>query len=487
VKPLSQRRLLDVLAWIVIILVAGPIAGAVWLGLFHGDSPCILCWAQRTSMVLIALVGLFVIRYGPRHRYLGMAVLLAAWGLYMALRHSALHLARDIGQGFSAPFLGAHTYVWSWAIHFVVLAVLGILMLLREEGVEVGVRDPGPVGRFAFGLFIVVVAANAFQAFVSTGPPPFIGQGDPVRFSLNPRHWVWSREEAEGAVSLRGSWTVALPRLAALDSEPAHGPLAAAPGLHIVRWMQIDAPLDGAVTGFARDSASGRVLVTTSAYEVYELDSTVSRVIARARLDPGFSIDLSPLTGAAFLTGDTLAAIGTNKSYVLLRPDSAADQSTMWRRFLSSSGNVTELARGRFQTVRAHQMYVMSLAYDSAADQLITVSVPSARHPQLVVSRFARGDLTLSSEFEPRLAVGLTLKPGRSPADYVVTGAAVRGDTLFAVSAAYSSVLTIDLASGTLTGAYAVPGIGTPVGLALDGSEFLLANRAGRIAIVARP
>ena len=69
-----------------------------------GDFPCILCWAERTSMVLIGLVGLFVIRYGPRPRYLGMAILLGAWGTFMALRHSALHLARDVGQGFGAPF-----------------------------------------------------------------------------------------------------------------------------------------------------------------------------------------------------------------------------------------------------------------------------------------------------------------------------------------------------------------------------------------------
>jgi len=58
---LSRDRLLAILAWVVIILIAGPVGGAVWLGLDYGDSPCILCWAQRTSMVLIALVvGLFV-------------------------------------------------------------------------------------------------------------------------------------------------------------------------------------------------------------------------------------------------------------------------------------------------------------------------------------------------------------------------------------------------------------------------------------------
>ncbi|MDH4045945.1 MAG: disulfide bond formation protein B, partial [Gemmatimonadota bacterium] len=46
---LSETTLRTVLAWVVIILVAGPVGGAVWLGVVYGESPCILCWAQRTS------------------------------------------------------------------------------------------------------------------------------------------------------------------------------------------------------------------------------------------------------------------------------------------------------------------------------------------------------------------------------------------------------------------------------------------------------
>ena len=66
----------------VLALIAGPLGIAVFvLGFGYGDSPCTLCWAQRTGMLLIALTGLFVIRYGPRPRYLGMAVLISAAGI----------------------------------------------------------------------------------------------------------------------------------------------------------------------------------------------------------------------------------------------------------------------------------------------------------------------------------------------------------------------------------------------------------------------
>ena len=48
----------------------------------------------------------------------------------MAARHSALHLARDVGQGFSIEILGAHTYVWSGVIFWCSLVLMGLLLVL---------------------------------------------------------------------------------------------------------------------------------------------------------------------------------------------------------------------------------------------------------------------------------------------------------------------------------------------------------------------
>jgi disulfide bond formation protein DsbB len=497
VTALSQDRFRAVLAWVVIALIAVPVGGAVVLWVVHGDTPCILCWSQRTSMVLIALVGLFVLRYGPRPRYLGMAVLLGAWGVFMAIRHSALHLARDVGQGFAAPILGIHTYVWSWVIHWTVLGVIGVLLLLlREEAPDYGVRSLSRAGRFAVALFVVAVGANALQAFVTTGPPPFIGQADPVRFSLNPRRWVWSLEELAGRISLRGSWTIPEPDAAggAVDPDPAHGPLADLPTLPVSGWESIGAPLNGQLTDLAvrppspERSGGTMYLAVTDRYGVYLLDSTLSTVVQHVVLDPGFSIDLSPIAGAVFLPGDTLAVLSTNKSYVLLRPDSQANADTAWRRFLATDGGVTELRRSRLATVRARQMYVLSLAYDPEAAELISISVPSPRHQRLVVSRFARADFLLASEFEPRLAAGLAAGgPDRTLGEYVVTGAAVADGWLYAISAAYSTLLVIDLRDKEVRAAYALPGIERPVGLAVRGSQLLVAQADGRIAVVERP
>jgi disulfide bond formation protein DsbB len=490
VSGVSEARLRTVLAWAVILLSVGPVGVAVVLGVAYGESPCILCWAQRTSMVLLALAALFVLRYGPRPRYLGTVVLLGAWGMFMALRHSSLHLARDVGQGFAASFFGAHTYVWSWVVHWIVLTVLAVLLLLQREDAEApGVREPGRSGRLAMVLFMVVVAANALQAFITTGPPPFMGQADPVRFSWNPHRWVWLwNDELRGPISLRGSWTIPVPDPTAVEAEsdPALGPLTGLPTLPVTTWEEVSAPVDGRLTDLARDPGTGRFLATTDRHAVYVLDATLSRVERRVVLDPNFAVDLSPLVGAAFV-GDTLAVVTRNKSYVLLRPDAAADADREWRHFLETSGDVIEVRRSRLATVRARQMYVLSSAYDARHGELVTVSVPSPRHRELVVSSFDRRDFVLSSEFLPDLAPGLTLGADRSLAEYVVTGAAVADGRLYAISAAFSTLLVIDLEQRALTEAWAIGGLTHPVGLAVRGEDLLLAGADGRVAVVRRP
>ena len=489
---LSEGRLRTLMAVLAVILLVVPVGGALWLGVAEGESPCILCWAQRTSMLLIALVALFVVRYGPRPRYVGMLVLLGAWGTFMAIRHSSLHVARDVGQGFALSIMGAHTYTWAWVVHWIVLMAGGALLLLVKGPLQGGEarKDPGGLGRFAMGLFVVLVAGNAIQAFVSTGPPPFLGQGDPVRLSLNPAHWVWSTGELQGAISWRGSWDVPEPDPSEVDADPATGPLTELPTLAPTRWESVAAAVETPLTGFAWDpgaqsDASPRALVTTEDHGIYVLDGSLGRVIHHVALDPAFSVDLTDLAGATFLGSDTLAVTSTNKSYVLLRPDSDADPDLEWRHFLETDGTVSELRRSRFATVRARMMYVSSLAYDDAARELITVSVPSPRHQSLVVSRFDRSDFVLSSEFEVRPGAGMALAgPERTVGEYVVTGAAVAEGVLYALSAAHSTLLLIHLDSRTLIAAYAVPEMDGPVGLAIRDGQLWVAQSDGRLAVL---
>jgi disulfide bond formation protein DsbB len=486
----TRERLYTALSAAVLLLSIVPIGGAVFvLGFMDGDSPCVMCWEQRIGMVIVALVGLFVLRYGPKPKYIGLGVLVSAWGLFMGLRHMSLHAARDIGQGFSIEVLGAHTYTWSLFIYAVCVVTLGVLLVVMKEGdLAAAPRALRPLDRITMYVFLLVVAANAVQAFASTGPPPYMGQSDPIRFSFKPHDWVWSMEEWNlRPGSFRGRWGAEKPSLAGLNPDPAGGPLAGLPVLVAGERRSLAVPLRGTPTGLAHDAATDRFLVTTQ-QGVYLLDGSLGRVLRYTIIDPGFSVDLDAFAGAAFLDSTTVMAVSQNKSYVILREDDKANAAANFRYFLESFDKFDEVSRSRFTTVRARMMYTMSAAYDPATESLFTIAVPNSKTRRLVVSRFDRSDLTLSAEFVPTLAAGLTLAgETRSLDELYVTGATFADGRLYALSAAYGTLLAIDPVRQTVVAAWAVPGLSRPTGLAVRGNDFYVLSEDGSLTIVGVP
>jgi disulfide bond formation protein DsbB len=473
----------------VLILSAIPVGIAVFiLGFAYGDSPCVMCWEQRTGMAIIALIGLFVLRYGPRPKYIGLSVLVGAWGIFMSIRHVGMHAARDVGQGFSIEILGAHTYTWALFIFWICVLTMGfLLMALKAAAPAAGPRTLGGLERLAMAVFLVVIAGNAVQAFASTGPPPFMGQGDPVRFSFNPKHWVWSLEEwTPSPVALRGRWAIEKPGLDALPADPAAGPLANLPGLPVKERRLLSSQLRGRITDLAYDAATDRFLLTTEC-GVTLVDGSLDRVIRSTVVDPGFSIDLGRFAGAAFLDSHTVMAVGENKSYVILQETEHPDVKKNFRYFLESFDRFQELSRSRLGTVRARMMYILSLAFDPASRSLYTVTVPNSKVRRMVVSRFDRDDMTLSEEFVPRLAADSGMKLSgqkRSLDEYYVTGTVASGGNLYAISAAYSTLLTIDLAKHIVTGAQTIPGLVNPAGIAIKGGNVFIIGADGTLSVV---
>lgn len=486
----KRNTVYTLLALAVLGITAIPVGVAVFvLGFVYGDSPCVMCWEQRVGMALIALIGVFVLRYGPRPKYVGLSILVGGYGMFMSLRHTAMHAARDIGQGFSLEVLGAHTYTWALFIFWVCVVTMGLLLLmLRSDDLEDRVRQLRPLESLAVVVFLVAIAGNIVQAFASTGPPPFMGQGDPVRFSFNPKHWVWSLEEWRPApVSLRGRWAIEKPEISSLPADPSAGPLGPLPGLAVKRQAKLALPLKGTVTDLAYEGSTDRFLLTTQ-NGIYITDAGLGRVVRYTVIDPGFSVDLGRFAGAAFLSPNTVLAMGENKSYVVLKENDRASADANFRYFLESFDRFDEVSRGRLTTVRARMMYTMSAAFDPAAKSLFTLTVPNGKAKRLVVSRFG-DDYVLSEEFSPTLAAasGLALRGKRRLDEFFVTGAAFADGRLYAMSAAYSTLLVIDPATRTVVSAHAVPGAKRPVGLALRGTELYLLGDDGTVTVVERP
>ncbi len=116
--------------------------------------------------------------------------------------------------------------------------------------------------------------------------------------------------------------------------------------------------------------------------------------------------------------------------------------------------------------------------------------MPNTFARRLVVSRFDQGDRTLSEEFTPAIApeAGLSLPDKkRSLNELYVTGATVADGRLYAISAAFSTLVAIDLSTRSVVAAYAIPGLERPTGLAIKGGDFYIACEDGTVAVVGRP
>ncbi|MBA4071306.1 MAG: hypothetical protein C0497_05635 [Gemmatimonas sp.] len=209
---------------------------------------------------------------------MGMAMLIAGYGMLMSLRHVGMHGARDVGQGFSLEIMGAHTYTWALFSYWVcVLATGALLLLVRPAHLAIEVRTLNMLERVTGWVFVVVVGGNIVQAFASTGPPPFMGQSDPIRFSFNPRHWHWSLEEWRPPikVAFRGRWAVRKPDVTAAIPDPATGPLGTLPALAVKGRKPIGLSLDGPPTDLAYDAATDRFLITIDA-GIYLADASLA-------------------------------------------------------------------------------------------------------------------------------------------------------------------------------------------------------------------
>ena len=490
----GQDFLYTLAAFAVLALAAIPVGIAVFvLGFVHGDSPCVLCWEQRIGMVIIALIGLFLLRYGARPFYLGLGLLVGLGGMYMGLRHSALHLARDIGQGFSIEIAGAHTYVWSFFIFLCCTVAIAACIMAARPQLFMDAAAPrrlSGLDRLAFVVFLVVVAANVVQAFASSGPPPYVASGDPVRFSFNPRHWAWTMAEyTAGPISWRGSWAVEKPDVAVADPDPATGPLTGLAPVAVESRRKLELPLGGTPTGLAYDAATDRFLVTTER-GLYVTDAALQKIERHTVVDPMYSVDLARFVDGAFLDERRVLAISDNKSFVVLRETERGSTGGADRNFpffLESYDDFDEVNRSRLATVRAKMLYVMACAYDPATKSLFTLTVPNAVHQRLVVSRFDMADMTLSEEFVPAIVNGVTFAPrqgGPGLEKLYVTAATVAEGRLYALSAAHATLITIDLASRAVVDAWTVPGLVRPVGMAIRDGRFHVVSADGELLII---
>ena len=224
----AERGFFNLMSLAIIALVALPVGIAcLALGFGMGDSPCVMCWAERITMIAISLIALFILRYGLRPGYVAALLLMACWGMFNGFIHYSLDGTfggyLDIKQGFGLEILGAHTQLWVIVVDFCVIAFLAVIFLCSKNLGEIMKKSASgeygeflqylPLGKIANLIFIVIIAANCAQAFIVSGPPPYLGSSTPARLSLDPAKWFWEKDHWQSALDFRFDCNPELPDL----------------------------------------------------------------------------------------------------------------------------------------------------------------------------------------------------------------------------------------------------------------------------------
>lgn len=458
------------LAGFLIILLPVGIANFVF-GYMLGDSPCTLCWGQREAMIFIGVIALFIVRYGIKGKYLAALLIMTAVGLYQSFAHYGNHAHRDLDQGFGLAVFGIHTYFWAEVVFWAVVLLLGVMFAFAPKfgsfDKELNGEKFRKFTKFSFAAVLIstlIVASNVFQAFVSTGIPPYVGQGDPVRFSLNPKYIIWSTGGWNGLwqnISFLGKRDVKAPDYAfapaseklgiKFDNDVNNSPFAEIDDeLKIIDEQTIN--FDKAINtlDYINDE-----FVASSKWDVAFLDNNFSTKEG-FELDPYFSATIDPIIGIIPYKENKFLLMGSNKSFLRFAKNPNADEALQYADFVKGNdrfeGQGKDLGRGRLDTVRAKFNHVASMTTDD--HYLYLATVPNNKDSKtFVISKISLKDLVLSAEFTPKAE----LKEGKTLGDLYITSMAFKDDEIYALSKNHNVIVIIDPAKEKVVKTIAFP------------------------------
>ncbi len=458
------------LAGFLIILLPVGIANFVF-GYMLGDSPCTLCWGQREAMIFIGVIALFIVRYGMKGKYLAALLIMTAVGLYQSFAHYGNHAHRDLDQGFGLAVFGIHTYFWAEVVFWAVVLLLGVMFAFAPKfgsfDKELNGEKFRKFTKFSFAAVLIstlIVASNVFQAFVSTGIPPYVGQGDPVRFSLNPKYIIWSTEGWNGLwqnISFLGKRDVKAPDYAfapaseklgiKFDNDVNNSPFAEIDDeLKIIDEQTIN--FDKAINtlDYINDE-----FIASSKWDVAFLDNNFNTKEG-FELDPYFSATIDPIIGIIPYKENKFLLMGSNKSFLRFAKNPNADEALQYADFVKGNdrfeGQGKDLGRGRLDTVRAKFNHVASMTTDD--HYLYLATVPNNKDSKtFVISKISLKDLVLSAEFTPKAE----LKEGKTLGDLYITSMAFKDDEIYALSKNHNVIIIIDPAKEKVVKTIAFP------------------------------
>lgn len=468
----KTNRFYLLLSLAVIGIIALPVGIANFVfGYVLLDSPCTLCWGQRQSMIYIGICALFLIRYGFKPRYIAMLLLITAFGLWESFYHYGFHTQEDVGQGFGLAVFGIHTQFWAEVVFWCVIVFLAVIFFfmphIKEFALELSdkkFRTLTKINKAAFWVFFVVVASNIVQAGLSTGIPPYWGQGDPVRFSWNPKYTVWSTESWDGfklKKTFRGKRDVNEPDLAQkasedfkFDSDFKNSPLEVNQTLNIASKQELNLKLNSPISDI--NYQNNKMLISTENYGLYISDKSFKDISSYLILDHLFSATVEKFVGANYINDEIIRIMGMNKTSANVKENPNADDVKNFRFFLEGYNSFEEIGwRNRLKTSRARNYYVLTARSDDTNTYMLTV--PSNRYKKLIVVEQLNSDRGLAAEYIPTLDSNVKLKDKRNLGELYITGMGIKDGKLYAISKNYNTIIVIDTNSKKIVDTIGVP------------------------------
>lgn len=514
---LTQKNFNIIMATAVFIILVVPVGIAnVYLGFVKGESPCLLCGHERFGMVLVGILGLFMIRYGVRIKYIATTFMVAFWFIFEGLRHIGNHAQRDIGMGFGEAMFGLHTYTWAFVVYWAVILAMALMMFFirgdNELGKEVVSKEVTPKPLNAWSNFVlvlsgVIVLSNTYQFFMSNGMPPYGGSGSPARFtpsiSKASDYWDnyhWYENFIDGKSSLLGTNQGPKPHIAGahetpklgLDTNSANSPIITSNSpLSVIESKELGfAALStfkkGNAGGIAYDKANDEFAIISTGAAAYFTDESFAKANAFATIDQVNGMDIPISVDAAFWGAGELVATAYNKTLWGVKRVKAdeIDSKVQWKYLREVEGDLMPSFKGKrmpVMTTRAKKAYTLSLAKDPDSRYAYMVSISVKKSPQVILLKLDTKDNQISEETILEFSKNLTLKDGAKVSDFYITGSDIVDGKMLALSKAYNTLLVIDLASKQIVDSYPLPDIADAHDLAIkDDKLFVLSRENGK-------
>lgn len=505
---LNQKNFNFLITSAVLLILVIPVGIAnIYLGYFIGESPCTLCWNERAAMAIIGTLGIFILRYGLKVKYISWVFITAAYGLLMTVTHTSLDgFAWDVGMGFGTSIFGAHTYTWGVFVYWAVLIVMALLLIFLKNtqiAQDLITEDSKPkefniYSKFVVVISFLVVSSNAFQAFFTTGIPPFSGKGTPERFSLDistaDKKWttgVWSR--LNKGFSFTGKNVVdspfvpgqSKPKKFVFNSNSEQGVienLKSEIKIKNIKKLPFEAKGifgKGNASTLAYNKKTKEFFIGSNQGGFYYVDENMEKVTSSAIIDKPNGYDI-PLVVASTFIDNMLVSTAYNKTLVAIEKvdKSKIDSFKEWSTFRKTSGDILASwyrHRPVVLTVRAKKSYVLTLNKDTNSDFMYMLTVPNEVTSQIILIKIDSKDMLLSGESILKINKNLKIKSNRSIHEYYITASDIKDGKMLAVSKNFNTLLIIDLKKQEVVDAYKMPNIGDVSAIAIkDNSIFAL-------------